>query len=84
MKNELKENYTNENIAKRKGLRYREDILDNMGSEELAANLFRNTQTESRLKEDNICSEKRRIKLLLPQWLSLSCQIHHPNTSATF
>lgn len=30
-------------IAKRKGLRYREDILDNMGSEELAANLFRIT-----------------------------------------
>lgn len=28
-------------IAKRKGLRYREDILDNMGSEELADNLFR-------------------------------------------
>ena len=26
--------------AKRKGLRYREDILDNLGSEELTANLF--------------------------------------------
>ena len=65
MKNELKENYTNENIAKRKGLRYREDILYNMGSEELAANLFHNTQTESRLKEDNICSEKRQIKLII-------------------
>ena len=45
-------------IAKRKGLRYREDILDNMGSEELAANLFRITQTESRLKKDNIKTEK--------------------------
>ena len=44
--------------AKRKGLRYREDILDNMGSEELAANLFRITQTESRLKKDNIQGEK--------------------------
>ena len=32
---------TADDIAKRKGLRYREDILDNMGSEELAANLFR-------------------------------------------
>ena len=31
---------TSDDIAKRKGLRYREDILDNMGSEELAANLF--------------------------------------------
>lgn len=38
---------TADDIAKRKGLRYREDILDNMGSEELASNLFRITQTES-------------------------------------
>ena len=42
---------TADDIVKRKGLRYREDILDNMGSEELAANLFRITQTESRLKK---------------------------------
>ena len=49
---------TADDIAKRKGLRYREDILDNMGSEELAANLFRITQTESRLKKDNISLEK--------------------------
>ena len=32
---------TADDIAKRKGLRYREDILDNMGSDELIANLFR-------------------------------------------
>ena len=44
-------------IAKRKGLRYREEILDNMGSEELAANLFRITQTESKLKRDNVKTE---------------------------
>lgn len=49
---------TANDIAKRKGLRYREDILDNMGSEELAANLFRITQTESKLKRENIASEK--------------------------
>ena len=52
--------YNGENaddIAKRKGLRYREDILDNMGSEELAANLFRITQTESKLKKDKIHTE---------------------------
>ena len=49
---------TADDIAKRKGLRYREDILDNMCSEELAANLFRITQTESRLKKDNISNEK--------------------------
>lgn len=49
---------TADDIAKRKGLRYREDILDNMGSEELAANLFRITQTESKLKRENISTEK--------------------------
>jgi len=49
---------TADDIAKRKGLRYREEILDNMCSEELAANLFRITQTESKLKKDNIDTEK--------------------------
>ena len=53
---------TADDIAKRKGLRYREDILDNMGSEELAANLFRITQTESRLKKDSISGEKEANK----------------------
>lgn len=50
---------TSDDIAKRKGLRYREDILDNMESEELAANLFRITQTESRLKKDKVDTEKQ-------------------------
>ena len=49
---------TADDIAKRKGLRYREDILDNMGSDELIANLFRISQTEQRLKKDNIQTEK--------------------------
>ena len=49
---------TADDIAKRKGLRYREDILDNMGSTELAANLFRITQTDDKLKRDKICTEK--------------------------
>ena len=48
---------TANDIAKRKGLRYREDILDNMGSEELAANLFRITQTDAKLKKDKITGE---------------------------
>ena len=48
---------TANDIAKRKGLRYREDILDNMGSEELAANLFRITQTEAKLKKENVKGE---------------------------
>ena len=50
---------TADDIAKRKGLRYREDILDNMGSDELIANLFRISQTEQRLKKDNVDTEKR-------------------------
>ncbi len=50
---------TADDIAKRKGLRYRENILDNMGSDELIANLFRISQTEQRLKRDNIVGEKK-------------------------
>ncbi len=48
---------TADDIARRKGLRYREDILDNMGSEELIANLFRISQTEQKLKRENIKTE---------------------------
>lgn len=53
---------TANDISKRKGLRYREDILDNMGSEELAANLFRITQTEAKIKKDNIEGENNANK----------------------
>ncbi len=49
---------TANDIAKRKGLRYREDILDNMGTDELIANLFRISQTEQKLRKDNIQGEK--------------------------
>ena len=48
---------TADDIFKRKGLRYREDILDNMGSEELVDNLFRIVHTEAKLKKDNIQGE---------------------------
>ena len=44
-------------IAKRKGLRYREDILDNMSSAELGANIFRITQTEALLEKQEVPSE---------------------------
>ena len=53
---------TADDIAKRKGLRYREDILDNMGSTELIANLFRISQTEEKLIRDKIQSEKEANK----------------------
>lgn len=48
---------TADDIAKRKGLRYREEILDNIGSDELIANLFRISQTEQKLKRYNIKTE---------------------------
>ena len=48
---------TADDIAKRKKLRYREEILDNMGSEELGANLFRITQTDAKLKKDKVDNE---------------------------
>ena len=49
---------TANDIAKRKGLRYREDILDNMGSAELGANIFRITQTEALLEKQEVPNEK--------------------------
>ena len=41
-------------IHKRKNLKDNQNILDHMGYEELAANLFRATQTEAKLRRDNI------------------------------
>ena len=49
---------TANDIARRKGLKYREDILDNMGSVELGANIFRITQTEALLEKQVERSEK--------------------------
>ena len=49
---------TADDIAKRKGLRYREDILDNMGSTELGANIFRITQTEALLEKQEEPNEQ--------------------------
>lgn len=41
-------------IHAKKKLKKNQDILDYMGHEELAANLFRATQTEAKLRRDNI------------------------------
>ena len=49
---------TADDIFKRKKLRYREDILDNMNEDELVANLFRINQTKQRLIRDNVQDEK--------------------------
>lgn len=48
---------TADDIAKRKGIRYNDDILNNMNSEELGANIFRITQTEALLKKQKEKSE---------------------------
>lgn len=42
----------------RKGLKKSESILDHMGSTELAANLFRATQTEEKLRRDKITGKE--------------------------
>lgn len=41
-------------IKARKGLKKNQNILDHMGSTELAANLFRATQTDEKLRRENI------------------------------
>lgn len=41
-------------IHEKKGLSKNQKILDHMGYEELAANLFRATQTEAKLRRDNV------------------------------
>jgi DNA-damage-inducible protein D len=46
-------------IHKRKGLKKSESILDHMGSTELAANLFRATQTEEKLKRERIKGKQK-------------------------
>ncbi len=57
---------TAKDIAKRKGIDPdKEEILDHMGSNELAANLFRITQTDEVIKNNNITGEKN------------ACNTHH-------
>ncbi|UXE67722.1 MAG: DNA damage-inducible protein D [Chryseotalea sp. WA131a] len=46
-------------IHKRKGLKKSQQILDHMGSTELAANLFRATQTEEKLRRENIKGKQK-------------------------
>mgnify|MGYP001864174358 CR=1 FL=1 len=48
---------TADDIFKRKGLRYREDILDNMCSDELIVNSFRISQTKQKIENENIKGE---------------------------
>lgn len=48
---------TAEAIAKRKGLKENQPILDYMGSAELGANIFRITQTDALLKDNKVNTE---------------------------
>lgn len=56
---------TANDIKRRKGIDDKEDILDYMGSTELAANLFRITQTDEVLKNKNVKGEQE------------ACNTHH-------
>ena len=49
----------NKDIHARKGLKKSQKILDHMGSTELAANLFRATQTEEKLRRDDVRGKTR-------------------------
>ena len=67
-------------IHKRKGLEKGQKILDHMGSEELAANLFRATQTDAKLRRENIqgkdaASEVPRFARLLMSSVALCRRI---------
>jgi DNA-damage-inducible protein D len=46
-------------IHKSKGLKKSQQILDHMGSTELAANLFRATQTEEKLRRENLKGKQK-------------------------
>lgn len=50
---------TEKQIHHHKKLKKSQQILNHMGSEELAANLFRATQTDAKLKREDICGEDR-------------------------
>ncbi len=48
-----------QDIKERKGLKKSQNILDHMGYEELAANLFRATQTEAKLRREHIQGKEK-------------------------
>lgn len=55
----LYDGLTARDIHHRKGLKKSQHILDHMGSTELAANLFRATQTEDKLRRENIQGKEK-------------------------
>ena len=55
----LYDGLTSGDIHRRKGLKKGQQILNHMGSTELAANLFRATQTEEKLRRENIKGKEK-------------------------
>jgi DNA-damage-inducible protein D len=53
---------TAQDIHRRKGLKKSQQILDHMGSTELAANLFRATQTEEKIRRERITGKEKANK----------------------
>lgn len=53
----------NKEIHEKKGLKKSQQILDHMGSTELAANLFRATQTDEKLRRENIQGKSQANKV---------------------
>ena len=54
-----------QDIHRRKGLRKGQQILDHMGSTELAANLFRATQADEKLRREKIVGKNKANTLAL-------------------
>ena len=52
-------NMRQKDIHVKKRLKKNEAVLDHMGSEELAANLFRATQADAKLKRENILGQQK-------------------------
>jgi DNA-damage-inducible protein D len=50
---------TSRDIHERRGLKKGQQILDHMGSTELAANLFRATQTEEKLRRERVTGKEQ-------------------------
>ena len=66
---------TADDIFKRKKLRYREDILDNMNEDELVANLFRINQTKQKLLKDDVQGEKKQKMFIMKLVKKLEMQL---------
>jgi len=73
-------------IHRNKQLKKGQRILDHMGSAELAANLFRTTQTEEKIKRENIKGKadfKRKGKPFVKKQFTYWYRLHPPDESSS-